>query len=98
MMRWLKRREREGWSWSELSGWSGHPIWKLRYWQRRLDRSGRTPKGRAEAFVAVEVTSPSSAGATPLEITTPSGYRVQVPLDVDVEHLRRVLAALERVC
>lgn len=100
MLRWLKRREREGWSWAALSGWSGHPIWKLRYWQRRLDRDGRKPKGRAATFVAVEVTSPSpsTAGVIPIEITTPSGYRVHVPRDFDPEHLRRVLDALERGC
>jgi hypothetical protein len=97
MARWLKQREREGWSWTQLSGWSGHPIWKLRYWQRRLDRSASRPTSRTHAFVAVEVTAAATASA-PIEIATPSGYRVHVPRDFDAEHLRRVLDALERRC
>ena len=36
MTRWLARRTRHGWSWAELSARSGHPVWRLRYWQRRL--------------------------------------------------------------
>jgi hypothetical protein len=98
MSRWLKRRKREGWTWAQLSGWSGHPIWKLRYWQRRLDRNSRPQASRTEAFVAVEVvTAPTSVGA-PIEVSTPAGYRVQVPTEFDAEHLRRVLDCLERRC
>ena len=98
MSRWLKRRKRERWTWAQLSGWSGHPIWKLRYWQRRLDRSNLPHVRPAEAFVAVEVvTAPSSVGA-PIEVATPAGFRVQVPPDFDAEHLRRVLDCLERRC
>ena len=98
MARWLKRRRRERWTWAQLSGWSGHPIWKLRYWQRRLDRSSRLQVSHEEAFVAVEVvTAPSRVGA-PIEVSTPAGYRVQVPKEFDAEHLRRVLDCLERRC
>ena len=93
MARWLARREREALSWAQLAWRSGHPIWKLRYWQRRL-RVGRSTK-RTPAFVAVEVTpSVASLGAT-IEITTPSGYRLHVPRDFDVEHLRRLVDALK---
>ncbi len=98
MARWLRQREREGWSWVQLSAWSGHAVWKLRYWQRRLERGGRTSQRHARAFVAVEVTEPAGIPDAPIDITTPSGYRVQVPRDFDVEHLRRVLEALERRC
>jgi hypothetical protein len=98
MARWLKQREREGWSWVELSRRSGHPVWKLRYCKRRLEGTGRTTKRRTPAFVAVEVTPASSSGLAPIEITTPSGYRVQVPRGFDAEHLGRVLDALERRC
>ena len=98
MARWLTRRKREHWSWAQLSGWSGHPVWKLRYWQRRLDRSGRAAKRGTEAFVAVEVTSPAAHANASIEVTTPSGYRVQVPGGFDAEHLRRVLETLERRC
>ena len=97
MARWLKQRGREGWSWLQLSARSGYPVWKLRYWQRRLGRNGRPTKQRAHAFVAVEV-APTSSSNAPIEITTPSGYRVQVPREFDAEHLRRVLDALERRC
>ena len=94
MARWLARREREALSWAQLAWRSGHPIWKLRYWQRRL-RGGRATK-RTPGFVAVEMTlSGASSGAT-IEITTPSGYRVQVPRDFDPQHLGRVVEALKR--
>ena len=82
----------------QLSAWSGHPVWKLRYWQRRFEREGRASKQRAHAFVAVEVTPTSTSADAPIEITTPSGFRVHVPRDFDAEHLRRVLEALERRC
>ncbi|MEO5617781.1 MAG: hypothetical protein ABIS67_08415 [Candidatus Eisenbacteria bacterium] len=39
MARWLARREEHGWSWVELSRRSGHPAWKLRWWQGRLERN-----------------------------------------------------------
>jgi hypothetical protein len=97
MARWLKQRDREGWSWVQLSARSGHPVWKLRYWQRRLKRSSHSAKRHAPAFVAVEV-APTSSSNAPIAITTPSGYRVQVPRGCDAEHLRRVLDALDRRC
>jgi hypothetical protein len=98
MARWLRQRERESWSWVQLSARSGHPVWKLRYWQRRLERTGRESRRHAKAFVAVEVTPPADLPGAPIEITTPSGYRVQVPRDFDAEHLQRVVEALERRC
>ena len=98
MSRWLKRRKRERWTWAQLSGWSGHPIWKLRYWERRLDRSARAPVKQAEAFVAVEVVTAATSIGALIEVATPAGYRVHVPHDFDAEHLRRVLECLERRC
>jgi hypothetical protein len=98
MSRWLKRRRRERWTWTQLSGWSGYPIWKLRYWQRRLDRSNLPQVSHAEAFVAVEVVAAPASSGAPIEVVTPSGYRVHVPHDFDAEHLRRVLECLERPC
>ena len=96
MARWLARRERQGLSWAQLAWRSGHPVWKLRYWQRRLEGRDRAPKRRAEAFVAVEVTSSGASSGATIEITTPSGYRVQVSRDFDPEHLGRVVEALKR--
>jgi hypothetical protein len=96
MARWLARRERQGWSWVELSRRSGYPSWKLRWWQKRFERTGSSP-GTA-AFVAVEVAEPIGTASASIEITTPTGYRVQVPREFDVEHLRQVVEALERRC
>jgi len=101
MTRWLARRERHGWSWAELSGRSGHPVWKLRFWQRRLAGTPAPRPRRGGAFVAIEITEAvptdrSSGGA--IEITTPSGFRVTVERDFETEHLRRVVQALEFRC
>ena len=94
MARWLARREREALSWAQLAWRSGHPIWKLRYWQRHL-RGGRSTK-RTPAFVAVEVMATGATpGTTTIEITTPSGYRVHVPRDFEPAHLRRLMDALK---
>ena len=94
--RWLARRERQGWSWSELSRRSGLPAWKLRWWQRRLAVVRRT-RGR-RAFEAVKVVEPSTGSRRPLELVTESGVRVLVPAEFDAGHLRRVLEALEPPC
>ena len=98
MARWLARRERQGWSWTELSERSGHPTWKLRWWQKRFERTGGSGHARSGSFAAVEVTAAAPNPGGSIEITTPSGYRVQVGPDVDTEHLRRVMQALERGC
>jgi hypothetical protein len=98
MARWLSRRERQGWSWAKLSQRSGHPTWKLRWWHKRLERTPVVPGTRERGFVAVEVAEPAWNAGTSIEITTPSGYRVQVGPDFDAEHLRRVMQALERGC
>jgi len=98
-VRWLSRCERRGWSWAELSARSGHPIWRLRYWQRRLAATA-TP-GRSAGFVAVDITESgpvSTSSTTALEIITPSGHRVAVAPGFDAEHLRRVLQTLAAAC
>ena len=101
MTRWLTRRERHGWSWAELCRRSGHPVWRLRYWQRRLEGTPALQPKRDSAFVAVEIAEPVRTGRSGdgvIEITTPSGYRVMVAHDFDAEHLRRVVQALESRC
>lgn len=98
MARWLTRGERQSWSWVELSRRSGYPTWKLRWWQKRFERTGGSPAIADRAFVAVEVAEPVRNASASIEITTPSGYRVQVPREFEVEHLRRVVEALERRC
>ena len=101
MTRWLSRRERHGWSWAELSRRSGHPVWRLRYWQRRLEGAPAPRSKRDRAFVTVDIAE-SVTTRTPstsaLEVTTPSGYRVTVAHGFDAEHLRRVVQALEGGC
>lgn len=101
MTRWLARRTRHGWSWAELSARSGHPVWRLRYWQRRLAETAAAGRNRSGGFVTVDITEPepvSTSSTTAIEITTPSGYRVLVAHDFDPEHLRRVVQALESRC
>ena len=98
MARWLARGEREGWSLAALARRSSHPTWKLRWWQKRFARTGGGVTRPGGAFVAVEVTEPQLDAGAAIEVTTPSGYRLQVPRDFDAAHLRRVLEALERGC
>ena len=97
MARWLARRGRAGWSLAELSRLCGHPTWKLRWWQKRFART-RAAEAAGRAFVAVELVDAAPSPPAALEVTTPSGYRVQVPAGFDPEHLRRVVAALEASC
>ena len=97
LARWLARRGRAGWSLKELSRRCGQPTWKLRWWQKRFART-RAAKAPGGAFVAVELVELTPSPTTTLEVTTPSGYRVQVPAGFDPEHLRRVVAALEALC
>jgi len=98
MARWLTRGKREGWSVAELSRRCGHPTWKLRWWRQRLDRTRRGVGRPGGAFVAVEVTEAKPDAGAALEVTTPAGYRLQIPRGFDADHVRRVLEALERGC
>lgn len=97
MAKWLARGERCGWSRGELARRSGHPAWKLRWWQKRF---AHTPAlvARGRAFVAVEVTESRGTPSPAITILTPSGYRLEVGSEIDPEHLRRVVAALEPRC
>ena len=97
MRRWLARRRREGWSWAEFSRRSGQPVWRLRYWQRRLEQPGAIARRRGAAFVAVEVSERVHRGGS-IAITTPTGYRVEMVGEVYAEQLCRVVEALERRC
>ena len=97
MRRLLARRERHGWSWAELSRRCGLPIWKLRWWSRRLAK--KRPARRSDhAFIPVRVVASSRGMCSPLEVVTTSGIRILVGADFDPEHLRRVLKALEPAC
>ena len=97
MARWLAQRNEHGWSWVELSRRSGHPAWKLRWWQGRLERNP-LPQEPARAFVAVELAGRDRGHTSAITITTPAGYRIEVASDIATEQLRRVVDALERRC
>ena len=94
MKRLLALRERQGWSWTELSRRSGLPVWKLHWWHRRL-ASHRSLRRPGRTFVSVQVVDSPRGDGPPLEVITPSGVRILVPADFQAEHLRRVLQALE---
>ncbi len=97
MRRLLGRRQRHGWSWAELSRRCGLPVWNLLWWHRRL--STKSPARRSmRAFVPVQVVDPPRGHGSGLEVLTPSGVRVLVPVDFSAEHLRPVLNALEPAC
>jgi len=97
MKRLLARRERHGWSWSELSRRSGLPVWKLQWWRRRLalKRSTRRRSRSKRAFLPVKVVEAPPGPGPFLEILTPSGYRIVVPGEVSPEQLSRVVKVLE---
>ena len=97
MAGWLAKQERNGWSWAELSRRSGLPAWKLRWWRERLKRNppAQTP---ARSFVAVEIADSVRPMCASIELTTPSGLRLEVPPDFDADHLRRLLQVLVAAC
>jgi len=97
MRKLLARRARHGWSWAELSRRSRLPVWKLYWWHRRL-ASPRTLRRPGRTFVPVQVVDSPRRDGPPLEVITPSGVRIRVPVDFQAEHLRRVLQALEAAC
>lgn len=104
MAAWLARRERQGWSWQELSRRSGHPVWKLRWWASRLERpqeqrrsrSAKSPR-RNGAFLAVDIVDQAPASSV-LEVVTRGGHRLLVPARFHPEHLVAVLKALDQAC
>jgi len=93
----LASRRRRGWSWAELSRRSGLPVWKLRWWHGRF-ASRRPARRPSRTFVPVQVVDPPRRDSSPLEVITPSGMRILVPVDFNPEHLRRALKALEPGC
>jgi hypothetical protein len=93
----LARRVQQGWSWAELSRRCGLPVWKLRWWHKRLARIRPKPR-RARIFVPVEVVDVPRADGSPLEVVTPSGFRILVPPGVTADDLIQVVKALEPSC
>jgi len=97
MKRLLSRRRHRGWSWAELAERSGLPVWKLQWWRRRF-ASMRPARRPSRTFVPVQLVDSPRKDSVPLEVITPSGMRILVPVDFDTEHLRRALKALEPGC
>ena len=98
MAAWLSKRERNGWSWAELSRRSGLPAWKLRWWHERLKRIPPPQTAAARSFVAVEIADAPGPTRASIEMTTPSGLRLLVPPEFDADHLRRLLEVLAASC
>jgi hypothetical protein len=92
----LAEGERHGWSCAEMSRRSGVPAWTVRWWAQRRKKT-RARRRSSRPFIAVDLIN-SKPAETFLEVITPSGLRVRVPPDADLEHLRRVIRALEREC
>jgi hypothetical protein len=97
MKKLLARRERQGWSFPELSRRSGLPVWKLHWWKKRLSEKRKVRRSRV-AFAAVQVVRSPQASGRPLEVITASGVRILVPGDFEAEHLKRVIEAVESGC
>ena len=93
----LARRERHGWSWAELSERSGLPVWRLRWWQKRLSDE-LSPPAPAGSFAPVRIVESSPSRPSHIEILTPSGFRIVVPDSFDPSHLQRLIQALDGSC
>ena len=86
----LRRRQRDGLSYRELSEESGIPIPTLAWWAGKLERERA---GRELVPVEVVEDDASDLGAA-IEIVVRDGLRVLVPPCASDAHLRRVLRAL----
>jgi hypothetical protein len=97
MAQWLARWAQCGWNSRETSRRSGHPVWKLRRWQKRRGRT-RAAEAPGRVFVALELRDSTPSLPIVLEVTTLAGHRVSVRTGFEPEHLRRVLQALAASC
>jgi len=92
----LRRREREGLTYRELSEVSGIPIPTLAWWSRKLEREAKT-RLQAETcgLVAVEVVDDEvDEGSAAIEIVVGERLRLVVPATASEAHLQRVLRAV----
>lgn len=90
----LRRRERRGLTWAELSAESGVPRSTLHWWDRRL----REEEQEGPRFVRLDITQDATAGGHPIEVVARSGHRILVPSGFDPRSLRQVLEVLDAGC
>lgn len=94
MERLLRRRERQGLSYRELSEESGVPIPTLSWWSRKLEREEAARVGACE-LVAIEVVDDElEKHEAAIEIMVGDKLRLLVPPTASEGHLRRVLRAV----
>jgi len=93
----LRKRERHGLTWAELSAESGVPRSTLHWWHRRLRDEERKEGPR---FVRLDIARDKmpTAGGEPIEVVARSGHRVLVRSGFDLRSLREVLEVLDGGC
>lgn len=98
MERWLRKRDREGLTYGELSVESGIPVPTLSWWSQKLRKE---PRGEGEPpsceLVPVEIVEEAVDGGA-IEIRVGDGLRVLVPASASESHLARVLRAASATC
>ncbi len=104
----LELRERERLSWRALAEIVEEPVWRLRYWSRRRTTppnaerpsfvelvptlaSDESPTANAHE---VAISSRNRLRSDAFDIDLPSGVRVHVAPDFDVDALRRLISVL----
>ena len=96
MERLLRRRERQGLTYRELSEESGIPIPTLSWWSRKLEQEcegAATPRGCELVAVDVVEDVQEEEGAA-IEIVVGSDLRLLISPTVSEAHLQRVLRAI----
>ncbi len=94
MERLLRKRERQGLTYRELSEESGIPIPTLAWWSRKLECEEEEDPPQACELVAIEIVDdePDEDDAA-IEIVIDDRLRLLIPPAVSEAHLRRVLRA-----
>lgn len=91
----LRKRERHGLTYRELSEESGVPVGTLAWWSHRLERERAVRPPVSGELVEVEVIDDDEEGVgSAIEIVVGEGLRVRVPPTASETHLRRVLRAV----
>lgn len=78
---------------------NGLSVRSLKWWRWKIttddDKAAKPARARTPtAFVEVVQAAPASRPHEPLEVLTPTGFLVRVPVGFDCETLRRVVEAL----